>query len=613
MQPSLFDRPEPGGPVVLRPYQRAAADAIFRELESVDSTLAVMATGTGKTVLFGHCTHRWVGERPKDRVLILAHTEELVTQPVAELEPIVGFRPELEMSESTASRDARVVCASVQSLSQPGRLDSWPVDHFGLIVWDEAHHKVKKNKTYWAIREHFRSAKHLGVTATPDRRDEIGLGEAFESVAFSYGIASAVEDGWLVPVEQQFVQVTHLDLDSIATGRDGDFNRRHLASALTGDERISAGIAAAVVEHCGAEPTIVFTCPRPPGEPVGQGEQVARWLNEMRPGSAVYLDGQTPREDRRRQLARFEAGEFSVLVGCNLFLEGFNQPKISRVVMARPTKSRALYEQAIGRGTRTLRGVLTPAHNEVTPAQRKLAIASSGKPCVVVMDFAGNSSRHKLVSCVDIFAGKASGEAKERAAAKAKKSPKPVDVKTLVAEAERELLAEAAARKEASVRATVQVAAESVDPFGYSDGGGRQQPKQNRHSPATAGQLRKIKELGGFAPKNATISTAGKIIHDLTERKRHGLCSPRQERVLRRHGLADGPVRRHHAKAMIDYLAATNWQHSGPIDRGRLSIKPATGGYQLAIGGFAVGHVFTTVADVRSVYAGLAALPAATA
>lgn len=611
--------------IVPRPYQIEAADSVFREFESVDSTMLVMATGTGKTVTFGEVVRRWIEDYP-GRVLILAHRRELIDQADRTLTRVLSteeieFRPQIEMRQLRAThtpdfgglfgafvdesvfRSQRVVVASVQTLWQEKRLKEYDPDQFGLVIVDECHHATAR--TYQRIFEHFDKSKLLGVTATPKRADDIALGQVFKSVAFEFGIQKAVEEAYLVPVEQQFCEVKKLDLSSVRT-TDGELNQSDLARAMTEDQELSWKIAAATVEHFGNEPTLIFSCPRPPGEPESQGEQVKRALNGLKPGSAHHLTGETDPELRKKLLEQFEEGGFQYLVGCDLFTEGFDSPRISRVVMARPTKSIVYYTQAIGRGTRPLPGVLLPEHD--TPEKREAAIAESAKPKLIVLDFAGNSGQHKLISCVDIFAGKHSALAQDKARVKAKKAGAPVDVSGLLALAEIELAREEEERQE-RVRAEVQYRVESVNPFEYTAPSGAPIRCPGRHGdPATASQIQWIKTHGGIPPEPeyATVAGAGAIIADIKKRWEHGLCSQKQQRTLERLGWADGPLPKVHAKALCDYLADRGWPKCRqPLERRHLSLKQVPDGWRLAIHGVPVGSVYPSQDAVRDAYRGI--------
>src|SRR5262249_13799209 len=144
------------------------------------STLLVLPTGTGKTLVFGMIARRVIEQG--GRVLILAHRNELIEQAVDKLD-LLGIEAAVEQ----ASRYARAiwepdaVVATVQTM-QRDRLATWPADYFRLIVTDEAHHATAKS--YQAVCQHFPHAWHLGVTATADRADDDVLSDVFESLAY---------------------------------------------------------------------------------------------------------------------------------------------------------------------------------------------------------------------------------------------------------------------------------------------------------------------------------------------------------------------------------------------------------------------------------------------
>lgn len=607
-----------------RPYQQQSVDAVFERFAAGDpSTLVILPTGTGKTVVFGLVCRKWSRDRFPGRVLVLAHRDELIQQAADELEGILGTAPAIEQAERFAVPAAggltdapAVVVGSVQTLCRDRRLARWPRDEFGLIVTDEAHHATADS--YTRIYRHFGSAKLLGVTATPKRADDLALGHVFGSVAFEMGIEDAVGEGWLCPVEQRYVTVRGLDLSRVAT-RGDDFADGQIGAVLSGDSVLDQMVAA-TVELCGDEPTLVFTAPRPPGEEVSQGDLFADALNAIRPGRAVFLSGETEKDTRRRELELFERGERQYLVGCSLFTEGFNVPKISRVVMARPTQSTAYYTQCIGRGTRTLRGVLTPDLD--TPESRKHAVATSAKPSVLVIDFVGNSGRHKLVSAVDIFAGKHPSAVVERAKARAVATG--VDVRAALDEAAKQMAEEKRQkeeaerrRKEKAAKARVKVNRvdlwqESVDPFGTTDTHG-QRPKLGSSGRATGTQLDWIRSHGGFCTDTATAQEAGAVIADIKDRWAKRLCSPKQERTLRKRGMIDGPVSKDHAKALLDWLAARDWRPAERPTRKQLGIvrSEAGDGWRLTIDKVPVGAVFAGPEAVRAAYKGLVAEPVA--
>lgn len=477
----------------LRGYQQACHDAIFEAWKTHTSTLVEAATGTGKTVIFAHVVKTM---QPK-RAMILAHRDELIMQAKEKIETVCGLDVEIEKAELYANITLfgrmPVVVSSVQTqisgkIGDRRYLRFNPMD-FGLLIIDECHHAA--SKSYKEIIAHYRKnpdLKVLGVTATPDRSDKLALGQIFESVAFQYGILDAIQDGYLVEITQQYVCVAGLDYSHIRTTA-GDLNEGDLSKVMEVEENVQ-GIAQPTIEvmyglppktlsampvpewrsylaGLGKTPrrTIVFTVS------VAQAEMCANVLSRAMPG-VEWVCGATPQEKRRTTLDRFKTGETHAVVNCGVLLEGFDNPKVEVIAMARPTKSRSLYAQAVGRSTRPLPGLV----DGLDPAEaRRMAIAGSQKPFCRILDFVGNSGKHKLISCADVLGGKYPEEIIERAKQKAIAEGKPVRISvTLTNEARdaerKKREAAEKARQEAEARknhllSKVNYSTEDVDPF----------------------------------------------------------------------------------------------------------------------------------------------------
>jgi superfamily II DNA or RNA helicase len=317
---------------------------------------------------------------------------------------------------------------------------------------DEAHHAVAA--TYRRILDHF-AAKRLGVSATPKRADDVALGQVFESVAFRYGIVDAIEDGWLVPVSQQCVKVEGLDFSAVRS-LAGDFNEGELEKILT-EESILHKVAAPTVELAADAPTLVFCCT------VKHAEMMAAVIGRYKPGSAAWLSGATSRDVRRETVQRYKDGKLQFLCNCGLFLEGFDAPVTSAVVMARPTKSAPLYAQVLGRGTRPLPGVVDGID---TAEGRKAAIAASAKRGMLALDFVGNAGRHKIVTAADVLGGRYGTPVREYARETVSAESRPVPVAEALDRAEAELaLINALAERRRRILARAEYHTREVSPF----------------------------------------------------------------------------------------------------------------------------------------------------
>ena len=166
----------------LRPYQIEARDKVKQEWrDGKHKTLLVLPTGTGKTIVFASVTQDCVADGA--RVLILAHRGELLDQASDKIFKTTGLRCAVEKAEQSCLDSwYRVVVGSVQTLMRDKRLAQFPSDYFEYIIIDEAHHAL--SDSYLKILDHFKDAKVLGVTATPDRGDMKNLGTVFESLAY---------------------------------------------------------------------------------------------------------------------------------------------------------------------------------------------------------------------------------------------------------------------------------------------------------------------------------------------------------------------------------------------------------------------------------------------
>jgi superfamily II DNA or RNA helicase len=364
--------------LALRQYQ---VDAINRTLEAekrgIRKQLGVAATGLGKTIVFAS-----LARRMNCRTLVLAHRDELVSQAV---DKIRGQWPEASIGIVKAELnqvDRDVVVASVQTLARPNRLRSliggdgfFARQLFGLVVADEAHHY--RSEQWGAVLKALRAGEPdgpllLGVTATPDRGDGLGLSDVFDEVTWSYDILWGIRSGYLCDVRGKRVTIDTLDLKGVRT-RHGDYAEGDLGARLM-NAGAPAAIARAWMEHASDRRTIVFT------PTVATADAVA-WELAALGVSAAMVSGKTPLDERRKILADFESGAVQVVANCAVLTEGYDNPRVDCIVVARPTKSRALYTQMVGRGTRR--------HPD--------------KKDLLVLDVVGVSEEHSLITVPSLF------------------------------------------------------------------------------------------------------------------------------------------------------------------------------------------------------------------
>lgn len=520
-----------------RDYQSKASDCIFSEWREVDSTLVVMPTGGGKTILFSDVIRRAFPRR----AMVLAHREELIFQARDKIKRVTGLTCEVEMGDYRAHSDgslfgrAAVIVSTIQTQCAGGdgggRMSKFDPMDFGLLIIDEAHHAC--SPSYKRVINYYRSnprLKVLGVTATPDRADEEALGQVFDTVAFDYEILDAIHDGWLVPIEQQMVHVSGFDLSDVRTTA-GDLNGADLASVME-SERNLHGIATPSIDIIGSKRALVFT------SSVKCAETLSEIFNRHRSGMASWVCGKTPKDERRKILSDFNAGKIQVVCNCGVLTEGFDDPGVEVIIMGRPTKSRSLYSQMVGRATRPLPGIVDGPD---TPEDRRDAVALSAKPSCLVVDFVGNSGKHKLITSADILGGNVSEEAIERAVAKVKKEGKSVCMSEALAEEEELIKKEREQRRlaEEARRARLTVSAkystQKIDPFdvleinpvkarGWDSG---KVLKEN-----WAEQLRRQ----GINPDDRSYGENMAILKTLWSRWRENKCTFKQAAMLKRNG-----------------------------------------------------------------------------
>ena len=535
------------GPMPMRDYQSNCVASVSTELKSHDSTLYVMATGTGKTVTFAHLAHEFIGA---GRVLVLAHRQELIYQAQRTLKSVLGFTPEIEMGDQWSDHGARVVISTVQTQggSRGGRKSRFNPNDFSLIIVDEAHHAAADS--YKAIIEYYRQNKALkvvGCTATPDRADEEALGQIFESVAFEYELPDAIRDGWLVMPHTRQVFVDGLDFSGVRTTA-GDLNGADLAKIMEEEDNLHR-MADPIYQLSADRQTLIFAVS------VAQSERLCEILNRHRPDCARHVDGKTPDDVRGAMLKDYADRKFQFLSNCAVATEGFDCPGIE-VVVPKPTKSRALYAQMVGRSTRTLPGTVDGIP---TAAERVAAIAASGKAHAEVIDFVGNSGRHQLVSTVDILGGNYSDEVKDRAKKNVANEPGEHDPVAQLRKAKQQLEDEEAKRAAAAKRAVVIGKASfssSVNkPFATL---GIQVHSRGWDKPATQAQLDMLAK-NKFTDTKVSEPEARAMIGEILRRRKLSLATVRQAAILKKNGF-EPDMSFTRAKAIIDILANNRWR-----------------------------------------------------
>jgi superfamily II DNA or RNA helicase len=381
--------------VKARSYQiQAKADAYAALRGGARTVLVCMPTGTGKGFVIGDVIKDAVAANR--RVLAFVHREEIIDQLAEHAERATGMRPAIERAHLRQAGDLdMVVVGSVPSLVN--RLDRFPPDRFDLLIYDEAHHALAE--TPRRLLAHFARAKVIGFTATPNRGDEKALSQVFDAVGYDMSIGDAIKEGWLVPIRTREIEIESLDLSKVRS-RSGELRAGDLEKVMTEIDVLREAIEPAV-ELAGNRQALVFTVTRAHMRAVA--ETVRQVADERQVNLVVAtVDGETPKQERREIMQAFRERRINWLVNVEVATEGFDAPTCDTVIMLRPTLSRALWMQMLGRGTRPLPGVVDGPE---TAQERRAAIRASAKTHVLVLDFAGNSGKHELASTMDLLGG----------------------------------------------------------------------------------------------------------------------------------------------------------------------------------------------------------------
>ena len=514
----------------LRPYQKEAVSAIETEWQDGRrKTLLVLPTGCGKTIVFCRIAENRVKEG--ERVLILAHRDELLDQASDKLKRSTGLMTAKEKAEETCLGSwFRVVVGSVQSMMRENRLARFSNDYFTSIIIDEAHHCL--TDSYQKVLQHFDGAKVLGVTATPDRSDMRNLGQFFDSLAYEYTLPRAIREGYLCKIKAMTIPLK-IDITGVKQ-QSGDFALADVGTAL---DPYLEEIAREMSKHCMNRKTVVFL------PLIKTSQKMCRLLNEHG-FKAAEVNGNSP--DRAEILADFDQGKYNVLCNSMLLTEGWDCPSVDCIVVLRPTKIRSLYCQMVGRGTR-----LSP---------------ETGKEELLLLDLLWHTSRHDLCRAAHLIcenpevADKMTEnmnedpenavdiEAAEQAAAQ--------DVMREREEALAKQLQEMRKRKRALVdplQFEMSIAAEDLSSYVPSFGW--------ECSPPSAGQLSALEKRGIFPDQINNAGKAAMLLERLHKRQMEGLTTPKQIRFLESRGFQHvGTWQFEDAKHLIDRIAANGWR-----------------------------------------------------
>lgn len=329
------DTPAQKGTVFeLREHQEEALASLAKMREE-GKTIALVqgATGSGKSAI-GVLDAKQIGKR----VLFLAHTKELVEQGAKNFESLWEGVSVGRFYEDFHDTDTFIVCGSVQSIIR--NFELFNPDDFDYLIIDECHHASAKS--YKKILTYFRPKFTLGLTATPERADGEDLLEIFENVAHKLDIKEAVEMGVLCPVRCVRVK-TNINMSDVRIN-GFKYNSLDLEETIMIPDRNNL-IVDTYIEFVKDKSTVIFCTS------VNHANTIAQMLRE-RGVKAQAVSGSTKAPLRKQILKDYAEKEIQVLCACDLLNEGWDSPITEVLFMARPTMSKTIYMQQLGRGMR---------------------------------------------------------------------------------------------------------------------------------------------------------------------------------------------------------------------------------------------------------------------
>ncbi|KAH9887827.1 P-loop containing nucleoside triphosphate hydrolase protein [Xylariomycetidae sp. FL2044] len=350
--PDAASPPLPVPQVRLRYYQEECIQSVLASIQNGHKRLGVsLATGAGKTVIFTQLIDRiQPGPNGANQTLILAHRRELVEQAARHCSNAYPTKTvEVELGNTHASGAADITIASMQSILSGDRMSKFDAKQFKLILVDEAHHIVSPG--YLEILRHFglhhkqeTSPILLGVSATFSRFDGLRLGAAIDEIVYHKDYVDMIGEKWLSDVIFTTVD-SKVDMSRVKSTAHGDFQAAALSKAVNTEYVNEVTVRSWLAKGAGRKSTLVFCVDL--AHVFGLTETFRRYGIDAR-----YVHGDTPKSERGDCVHAFKRGDFPVLVNCGVFTEGTDIPNIDCVILGRPTKSRNLLVQMIGRGMR---------------------------------------------------------------------------------------------------------------------------------------------------------------------------------------------------------------------------------------------------------------------
>ncbi len=323
--------------MILRPYQISAVNGLRSAIQrGAKGVILAAPTGSGKTVMGCEVIRSAVTKRR--RVLFVAHRDELIRQCSGKLTDIGIQHGIIKAGMRGGDVLAPVQVASIQTIMRRQQIP--PAD---LLIVDECHHVMSGG--YRKLIDRYPAAIRLGLTATPYRLDGQGLGEYFNEIVKAATIADLLADGFLIPPT---IYAPPAPSTSGIHIRKGDYEAGESAAVFDKPQLVGEMVSTWRKRADGLT-TVVFACTIEHSRHIVSQFQAAGV-------SAAHLDGACSSEERQQILRDVQSGVITLVSNCAVLTEGWDLPRCACVVLARPTQSRCLWRQMIGRGLRPCEG-----------------------------------------------------------------------------------------------------------------------------------------------------------------------------------------------------------------------------------------------------------------
>ncbi|AVN65060.1 DNA/RNA helicase [Mesoplasma florum] len=323
-------------------FQKEIIDKLsYRRYINKNKNLVIMATGTGKTLVSAFDYKRQTEQAKKDlKILFLAHQREIVDQAIKTYRHVLENNQfgEVMYDGSINSDKPTHLFATIQTLST--RLDKFKPNDFDIIVYDEAHH-IAAN-TFDKVFNYFKPQQILGLTATPEREDNKDIKSYFDDeYATELRLWDAIDQKLLCPFDYYCIDDTNTNLQGVDLNSDKD-----IFKVVNTDSRNEL-LFKTIKKYLGvyARPTALIFCVT-----VEHAINISNYLKSKNLKAEALTSQNT--KDRKRILHEFSTGRINYLCVVNIFNEGVDIPEINTIILLRPTNSKTVYLQQLGRGLR---------------------------------------------------------------------------------------------------------------------------------------------------------------------------------------------------------------------------------------------------------------------